>query len=131
MGFYYFQEVQKWTLVWNGSTQVFDFVGNKAKGRISKRVLQENKARQVFRIKNISYPLIRTCLSGGKKCSFSGKFGVLCFLATPALRFALLPYSQRLQLKNKWCLIAKAVWFFKRRLRFWRRSWKLVYVYFI
>ena len=35
-----------------------DFVGNKAKGRISKQVLQENKARQVFfRKTNISYPL--------------------------------------------------------------------------
>ena len=34
--------------------------GNKAKGRISKRVLQENKAHQIFRKKNIYYPLIRT-----------------------------------------------------------------------
>ena len=32
------------------------------------------------------------CLSGGKKCSFFWKFGVLCFLETPVLRFALLPY---------------------------------------
>ena len=30
-------------------------VGNKTKGRISKRMLQENKARQVFRKMNISY----------------------------------------------------------------------------
>ena len=36
------------------------FVGNKAKGLISKRVFQENKARQIFRKMNISYPLIRT-----------------------------------------------------------------------
>ena len=36
------------------------FVGNKAKGRISKRVLQKNKSRQIFRKTNISYPLIRT-----------------------------------------------------------------------
>ena len=35
-------------------------VGNKAKGRISKPVFQENKARQVFRKKPIPYPLIRT-----------------------------------------------------------------------
>ena len=28
---------------------ILKFVGNKAKGRISKRVLQENKARQIFR----------------------------------------------------------------------------------
>ena len=37
------------------------YVGNKTKkGRISKRMLQENKARQTFRKTNISYPLIRT-----------------------------------------------------------------------
>ena len=33
---------------------------NKAKGRISKHVFQENKARQIFRKMNISYLLIRT-----------------------------------------------------------------------
>ena len=32
-----------------------DINGNKAKGRISKRVFQENKAHQVFRKTNISY----------------------------------------------------------------------------
>ena len=31
----------------------------------------------------------------GKKCSFFGKVGVLYFLVTPVLRFALLPYYQR------------------------------------
>ena len=35
-------------------------VGKKAKGRISKPALQENKARQIYRKINISYPLIRT-----------------------------------------------------------------------
>ena len=39
-----------------------DIVGNKTKRRISKRVLQENKARQIFQKMNISYPLIRTRL---------------------------------------------------------------------
>ena len=34
-------------------------VGNKAKRRISKQVLQENEARQIFRKTNISYPLLR------------------------------------------------------------------------
>ena len=38
----------------------FQFVGSKAKGRISKWVFQENKACQIFRKVNISYPLIRT-----------------------------------------------------------------------
>ena len=37
-----------------------NYVGNKAKGQISKWLFQENKARQVFRKANISYPLIRT-----------------------------------------------------------------------
>ena len=32
------------------------------------------------------------CISGGKKCSFFGKFGVFCFLITLILRFALLSY---------------------------------------
>ena len=36
------------------------FIGNKAKGHISKRVFQENKTRQIFRKMSISYPLIRT-----------------------------------------------------------------------
>ena len=34
-------------------------------------------------------------VSGGKKCSFFGNFGVLCFLETPVLRFSLLPYYRR------------------------------------
>ena len=32
----------------------------------------------------------------GKKCSLFEKFGVLCFLLTPVLRFALLPYYRRI-----------------------------------
>ena len=35
-------------------------------------------------------------VSGGKKCSFLGKFGVLCFLETSVLRFVLLLYYQRI-----------------------------------
>ena len=70
------------------------FVGNKAKGWISKRMFQKNKARQIFRKTNMI------------KCLFFGKFGVLCFLQISVLRFAVLPYyrsSQRLMtrlLKN-------------------------------
>ena len=41
------------------------FVGNKAKGRISKQVFQERKGHQNFRKTNISYPKIRT-----RKCAF-------------------------------------------------------------
>ena len=36
------------------------------------------------------------CVSGAKKCSFFGKFGELCFLVTPALRFAFLLYYRRI-----------------------------------
>ena len=31
----------------------------------------------------------------GEKCSFFGEFGVLCFLVTPVLRFAVLLYHRR------------------------------------
>ena len=39
-------------------------------------------------------PDTHVCVSRGKKCSFFGKFAVLCFLVTSVLRFALLPFSQ-------------------------------------
>ena len=65
------------------SIAMLQFVFSKAKGRISKRVLQENKTHQIFRKTNFSY----VC--------FSENFEVLCFLVKPALRFALLPYCQR------------------------------------
>ena len=40
------------------------FVGNKIKGRISKRVFQESKAHQIYRKKNISYSLIHVRIRG-------------------------------------------------------------------
>ena len=66
--------------------------------RITKRVFQENKVRQIFWKVNISYPLIRTrtrVYQGGKKCSFFGKFDGLCFLERPVSRFALLLFYRR------------------------------------
>ena len=42
-------------------------------------------------MKGIEQPFI-VCVSSGKKCSFLGKFGVLCLLETHALRFALLSH---------------------------------------
>ena len=85
------------------------------RGPISKRVFQENKARQIFRKRSISYPLTHTyvCVSGGTKCLFFGKFGVLCFLETSVLRFALLPYyrpKETLKISSK-CLLL--VWILK------------------
>ena len=68
------------------------FAGSKAKRQIWNRVFQKNKACQIFRKTNISYPLY---ISGDKTCLFFGKFDVLCFLETPVLRFALLPYYRR------------------------------------
>ena len=56
--FWYFQEVRKDTsgMKWVNENWWRNFVGNKAKGGISKRVFQENKARQIFQKANISYP---------------------------------------------------------------------------
>ena len=55
---------------------------------------------------NVSYPLIhtRTCAYQGVRnvqvflVFFFGKFDVLCFLVTSVLRFALLPYYQRIDI---------------------------------
>ena len=53
----------------SGNATTSEFVGNTAKGRNSKRVFQENKARQIFRKTSIFYSLIRTrtCVSQGVK----------------------------------------------------------------
>ena len=56
-----------------------DFVGNKANGRISKRVFQENKTSQVFRKTNISYPL------GVQNVRFSENLACFLFLKHPFL----------------------------------------------
>ena len=46
--------------VYTSSFVYAEFVGNKAKEQISKRMFQQNKAYQIFQKKNISYLLIRT-----------------------------------------------------------------------
>ena len=40
----------------------------------------------------------QVCVSGGKKCSFSGRFDMLNYLWTTVLRFALLRYCQQFML---------------------------------
>ena len=60
--------------------------GNKAKGRILKRVLQVNKARQIYQKTIIFYPLIPP------KCLFFGKFGVLCFPVTLVFEICLFAF---------------------------------------
>ena len=69
----------------------YEFVGNKAKGRISKRVFQENRALQIFRKTNISSPPIthESAKSRGLRvyvlaclvCLRAYVFGVLCLHA--------------------------------------------------
>ena len=62
------------------------FVGNKAKGWISKRVFQESKARQNARKTNISYPLIRTRTSAYQEVRnvcFSESLACFAFLKHP------------------------------------------------
>ena len=59
----------------------------KPRGRISKRVLQENKARQIFRKTNISFPNthMHVCISGEEMFVFRKMLHVW-FLETPVLR---------------------------------------------
>ena len=69
-----------------GKKVIEEVVGNKAKGRISKRVFQQNKARQIFRKTNISNPLIRarTCTyQGVRNIRFSGNLACFVFLKHP------------------------------------------------
>ena len=72
-------------------------LGDKASGQISKRVLQENKARQILRKTNITYPLIRT-----RTCAYQMVRNVrfsenlTCFVfSNTHLRIALLPQCRR------------------------------------
>ena len=64
----------------------FYIVDNKAKRRISKRVFQEDKPRQIFRKTNISYPLIRTrtcTYQGVRNVCFSENLACFVFLKHP------------------------------------------------
>ena len=54
------REVVQFTMVVNMVKTIHQFVGNKAKGSISKRALQENKARQIFRKRNITHTTFLT-----------------------------------------------------------------------
>ena len=73
------------------------FVDNKAKGQISKRVFQENNfsKKQIF----LSMHTF-VCVSGVRSVSFPVNVSVLCFVETPVLRFALLPYYRGVVLPN-------------------------------
>ena len=67
-----------------------EVVGNKAKERISKRVFQENKARQISRKTNISYPLIRTRTYQTYEMFVFGK--IWCALFSWNTRFKISPF---------------------------------------
>ena len=51
--------------------------------------------RKIWRV-SFSLNTYYVCVQVGEKCSFFGKFGVLCFLETPVLRFVLLPYYRQI-----------------------------------
>ena len=78
-------------LAYISGIRFFPFVGNKAKGRISKRVFQENKTHQTFRKTNISYPL------RVRNIHFSENLVCFVFLKHPFwdLPFCLLPHYRR------------------------------------
>ena len=67
------------------------------KGECQNGCFKETKHVKFFEKRTFLTPLIRTrtSVSGGEKCSFFGKVGVLCFLETPVLRFTLLAYYWR------------------------------------
>ena len=62
---------------------------------------KKTKHAQFPKNKNFLPPDTHTCVSGGKKCLFFGKFDLLSFLKTPILRFALLPQRGLLLSKNR------------------------------
>ena len=51
------------------------------------------KHRDMLRVQVVGNKVKR--VSWGKKCSFFGKFDMLCFFKKPVLRFALSPYYRR------------------------------------
>ena len=70
------------------------FIGNKAKGRISKGVFQENKARQIFRKKKFLTSWYAH-VSGSKTVCFLENLPCFVFLKQPFWDFAYLPYYWR------------------------------------
>ena len=49
------------------------------------------------------------CVSGGKKCLFFGKFGLLSFCVTPVWRFAHLPYYRRIGIFSMHAMICLTI----------------------
>ena len=86
------------------------FVGNKAKVRISKHV-SRNKSTPNFPKNDHFLPPDRqtyVCVSGGKKWTFFGKLGAFCFLEKLVLRFALLPHYRRININENVTFLIRA-----------------------
>ena len=86
------QAMKQWQLIillFNGfhRTAIYLCDVNKAKGRISKRVFQENKARQIFWKTNISNPLIPT-----RTCAYQGVRNVIFSKSLTSFLFLKLPF---------------------------------------
>ena len=86
------------------SLMIYQSTGNlllsaiRQKGNFKAGVTKKTKQAKFFRETNISYPLIRTrtcTYQEVRKFRFTGKFGLLCFLVTPVLKFTLLSYYHR------------------------------------
>ena len=74
---------------------ISSIVGNNVRKSSVRRQKGESQNGCFKKTKHVKFSekrTFRTCVSGGKKCSFFGKSVVLCFLETPVLRFPLLPY---------------------------------------
>ena len=72
--------------------------GIRQKGESQNGCFKKAKLAKISENKQVLPPDTHTyvCVSRSKKCLFFGNFGVLCFLETPVLRFALLPYYRRI-----------------------------------
>ena len=74
----------------------------------------------ILRLSRFSFMEEKTCTYQGLRIvCFFWKFGVLCFLETPVLRFALLPYYRRYQIILIYWTLLKT--FFFEIKGFWER----------
>ena len=70
----------------------------KQKGEYQNRGDKKTKHPEFSEKQTFLPPCIRTCISGGGEISVFERFGVLFFLVTSVLRFALFPYYRRIDL---------------------------------
>ena len=125
---------QKWasdlhSCVFDANFERLDIVGNKAKkGRISKRVFQENKPRQIFRKTNISYPLIRksalfswnTRFDDNNEIRTHNHITIECGFTLKLVRDMIITYSQ-MHRTDKYSQHSSVTW------PVWLNHWVFVY----